>query len=169
LNNFSLEFDLMLQYVRNRPLYTGIAMKFRTLCLVALPVLLAGCVDLPPQYKDSPEGYTLNTEAANVRVVEFIPTQDREKYDEVEMVSCALGGNSMSVESNVESCYSHFKNMAFKLGSNLVWVKPETRRVGIDSINNPMVGYGGAQQACTNCVDMKGFVLKPKAGATVKK
>jgi hypothetical protein len=50
---------------------------------VFLALAATSCATLPPQYENAPQGYQLNPKAAVVRIVEFVPSQDRDKYDEV--------------------------------------------------------------------------------------
>ena len=81
-------------------------------------VFLTACATLPPQYANAPKSYALNPEAAGVKIVEFVPTAQRDHLEEIEMVSCALGMNMVNVESNIESCNNKLKNDAHALGSN---------------------------------------------------
>jgi len=129
--------------------------------LASIPLLVLGCVTLPPQYANAPTNYSLDPAAADVKIIEFLPTEEREKYNEVQMVSCVLGFNAEQAETNIEYCNNHFKNEAHALGSNLVIVKPETKRVGVDTYANAK----GNASPCHNCVDIKGIVLMPKAAA----
>jgi len=84
---------------------------FRSVFLFSILTMAVACVTLPPQYKDSPVGYTLNPEAAHVHVVKFIPSADREKWDEVRMLTCSLGFNAQSAGANIHSCVNDFKNV----------------------------------------------------------
>lgn len=136
-------------------------MKKRAFSIV-FAVVLSSCATLPPQYEDAPQGYELNPKAAGVKIVEFIPSQDRDMYNEVQMSSCALGANAESASTNIESCENKFRNEAARLGSNLVLVKPESKRVGIDTAVDQLTGKA---MTCVNCVDMKGIILMSKTSS----
>ena len=129
---------------------------------------VASCATLlmPPQYKDSPSAIGTNPAATNVRVVEFLPSDERDSYKEVQMVHCALGGNGKAPDENVQSCANKMKNAAYPIGSSLVLVKPENKRVGQDTVISV---WDGREMHCFNCVDMKGIILIPKTVKSAKK
>lgn len=127
-------------------------------CWLLLMIVNISCVSLPPQYENSPSDIALDPEAAIVQIKEFVSSPIKEKYDEVAMLKCSLAGNFVSAQANIISCENKFKNEAIKMGSILVLVKPEHRRVGQEIIN---VGSGRPMH-CANCVDMRGIVLKAK-------
>lgn len=128
----------------------------RTLLFVSITIL-AACAHLPPQYKNPPKNTKLDPAAYNVNIVEFLPSVEKDKYDEVEMLSCALGMNMKPVETNMNSCYNFFKNEAYSRGSKLILVKPENKRIGTE-----MISGGSGPIHCENCVDMKAIILMPK-------
>ena len=140
----------------------GLTMRLLFMSLIAFAAV--ACANLPPQYKNPPKNTKLDPAAAKVRIVEFLSTSEKDQYDESEMLSCALGMNMTSTESNMTACNNYFKNEAHTRGSSLVLIKPEHKRIGMEAVNT------GAQTVqCGNCVDMKAIVLVAKPTKTKKK
>lgn len=134
-------------------------MSFVRLSLGCLLTLICACSSLPSQYQQRPMDYQLNEVAQKVRIEEFVSTQEKAKYNEVAMLTCTLGGNYVDAQHNVKSCENKFKNEAEQMGSQLVLIKPEHKRVGQQTFNQ---GLSGQASTCNNCVDMRGIVLLPK-------
>jgi hypothetical protein len=110
---------------------------------------LAGCATLP--------AHELDQGGSQIPVTEYIQPEDREKLQVVTQVTCELGRNFVSQDSNIASCKNKMRNEAAAMGGVLLLMEPEKQSIGKDHYDS----LAGSQY-CPNCVKLRGIVYAPK-------
>lgn len=101
----------------------------------------------------------LDGNGQKVQLVDYIKPADREKYVEIDQVTCKLGENGRSWDTNVEGCKNQVRNEAAVRGGTLVLVtSDDIKRYEMGTAMKVMSG----SYRCENCVEMKGIIFKAK-------
>ncbi len=106
----------------------------------------------------------LNPGARTVKVVKYLPSALKARYDDVDMLECKLGMNGRSKEKNIAACKNDFKNKAAVLNADIVEIK------GINSYRSDAIAaFGNPTGYCANCVEMSGIAYRKKSSVRTRK
>lgn len=120
--------------------------------------LVASCSSIP-------EGYRLDPAApeATIPVVEFVPSTERDQYDEIHLSTCELGMNARSVEANTQACINKFKMQAGSMNADMILL--QSAQAGQTRADLAFFIPGGH---CANCVKLKAIFLRTKKKLAAK-
>ncbi len=116
-------------------------MSIRVLVILGF-IFLSGCVTPAPNIDLSEAG-------SQIKIVDYLPSEDAKNYTDVGLTVCSLGGNARSKEENIQSCKNKLKNDAAQKGGSFVVADPRNQKT---------------VRGSANFVEMSGIIYVKKSG-----